>query len=273
MALPRRSKYGFNKKRSYRSFKKRKSNDAFLIKLVGLVIVLAVISWILELIVHFVVAYYYSLIMLALVVLSIYVFYNKSKFSKFRAPSEFSDTYKENSLKELKDLKDYELDSNKTPEGYLEQNLKAECIEKGDNFEKYVAERFDDKLFSIVEWTTDMSRKHNRFVEADCNPDLVIRDRKTNNIFCIECKYRSRLVNEYFEWSYPDQMDRYFSYAHERKIPFYAVLGLGGSPDFPSEVFCIPLEGAKNPQIHINTLQKYRHNPGENFIWDGKHLK
>lgn len=117
-----------------------------------------------------------------------------------------------------------------------------------------------------------MSRKHNRFVESDCNPDLVIRDRKTNQIFCVECKYRSRLVNGYYDWSYPSQMDRYFSYARERNIPFYAVLGLGGTPDFPSEIFCVPLEEAKTPQIHINTLQKYHHNPRGDFLWAGRHL-
>lgn len=70
----------------------------------------------------------------------------------------------------------------------------------------------------------------------------------------------------------PSQTDRYFSYARERNIPFYAVLGLGGTPDFPSEIFCVPLEEAKTPQIHINTLQKYHHNPRGDFLWAGRHL-
>jgi hypothetical protein len=58
----------------------------------------------------------------------------------------------------------------KTDENEL--GIESENAEKGNKFEKYVVDKFDDKLFSIVEWTMDMCRKHNRFVESDCNPDL-----------------------------------------------------------------------------------------------------
>jgi len=68
-------------------------------------------------------------------------------------------------------------------------------------------------------------------------------------------------------------MDRYFSYSRDRKIPFYIVLGFGGNPDSPTELFCVPLEEAKNPQIHINTLQKYYHDSNRGFIWKSGILK
>jgi hypothetical protein len=68
-------------------------------------------------------------------------------------------------------------------------------------------------------------------------------------------------------------MERYFSYAGDRRIPFYVVLGLGGSPDSPTEMFCMPLEEAKNPQIHLNTLHKYYRNPGKDFLWKNGALK
>lgn len=181
--------------------------------------------------------------------------------------------YNSESSARLNNPVNYELKSYDYHKKTYKSNLQFESSKKGDKFERYVAERFNDELFSIVEWTTDMSRKHNRFVESDCNPDLVIRDRKTNQIFCVECKYRSHLVNGYFDWSYPRQVDRYFSYARERNIPFYAVLGLGGTPDFPSKIFCVPLEEAKNPQIHISILQKYHHNPRGYFLWADRRLK
>ncbi|KKH48143.1 hypothetical protein [Methanosarcina sp. 1.H.A.2.2] len=50
-----------------------------------------------------------------------------------------------------------------------------ESEQKGDDFEKYVVDLFDEKNFSIVQWTTDMARKHTRFVESDCDPDLVFQ--------------------------------------------------------------------------------------------------
>lgn len=40
-----------------------------------------------------------------------------------------------------------------------------ESEQKGDDFEKYVVDLFDEKQFSIVQWTTDMARKHTRFVD------------------------------------------------------------------------------------------------------------
>jgi len=56
-------------------------------------------------------------------------------------------------------------------------------------------------------------------------------------------------------------------------MPFHIVLGFGGSPDSPSEVFCVPLEKSTNPQIPIGTLQKYRHNPKEVLLWENGILR
>lgn|GEM_PF-1393002 len=308
--MARKSNYGYGKWRPYRSYKKRISSGD---KLVGILLLLCIVLWILKVILQIIVTYYYVFIALALICLIIcFIKYNhKSKSFQFKCPSKnkkitsdiytnpektspktyyyseeqlLPEAYEAESLEGVKDLKgvdnkgvedlkDCESDLNKESINRFEPGLESENVEKGDKFERYVVDRFDNKLFSVVEWTTDMSRKHNRFVESDCNPDLVIRDRKTNEIFCVECKYRSRLVNGYFDWSYPDQMDRYFSYARERKIPFHIVLGFGGSPDSPLELFCVPLEEAKNPQIHISTLQKYYHDPRRDFLWKSGTLK
>lgn len=295
--VSRRSNYRSRKRSHYRSYKKQKSNEAMAV-LAGLVLILGGIVWILGIIVQIIITYYYILIIFALISFVVYfAYYNnkKSESSRFTYSSgnagtinmEYNDPkisshethnpskehlstgdYEGESLRQLENLKTYGLNPNEHHKSYFESNLQSEYVEKGDKFEKYVVDRFDDRFFSIVEWTTDMSRKHNRFVESDCNPDLVIRDRKTNEIFCIECKYRSHLINGYFNWSYPEQMNRYFSYAHERRIPFHVVLGFGGSPDSPSDVFCVPLEEAKDPQIHISKLCKYHHNPTEALVWE-----
>jgi hypothetical protein len=31
---------------------------------------------------------------------------------------------------------------------------------------------------------------------------------------------------------------------------------------------CVPLEEAKDPQIHISKLHKYHHNPTEALVWE-----
>jgi hypothetical protein len=50
-------------------------------------------------------------------------------------------------------------------------------------------------------------------------------------------------------------------------------LGLGGNPDSPIELFCVPLKEAKNPQIHIDMLRKYYHDLERGFIWRNGVLK
>lgn len=259
--VTRKPNYRYYNQRPYRSYKKGISNrDKLVIALICLYFILQILKEIMQIIV----TYYYVFIALALISLIIcYIRYNH-RFTSTGSTDSEKNTDKNCSHSE----------EQLSPEVYQnELDVESENIEKGNKFERYVVDKFDDKLFSIVEWTTDMCRKHNRYVESDCNPDLVIRDRQTNETFCVECKYRSRLVNGFFNWSYPDQIDRYSSYSRDRKIPFYVVLGLGGNPDSPIELFCVPLQEAKNPQIHIDMLRKYYHDLGKGFIWNSGILK
>ncbi|HEY3363134.1 MAG TPA: hypothetical protein VGK06_15290 [Methanosarcina sp.] len=259
--MTRKSNYRYYKQKPYKSYKRGiSSRDKLVIALICLYFILQL----LKVIIQIIVTYYYVFIALALISLIIcYVRYNHRLTSTGSTDSEKNT-----------DKNCYYSEEQLSPEDYqTEPDIESENVEKGNKFERYVVDKFDDKLFSIVEWTTDMCRKHNRFIESDCNPDLVIRDRKTNEIFCVECKYRSRLVDGFFNWSYLDQIDRYFSYSRDRNIPFYIVLGLGGSPDSPIELFCVPLEEAKNPQIHIDMLRKYYHDLEKDFVWKSGILK
>lgn len=267
--MTRKSNYRYYKRKPHRSYKKGISNSD---KLVIALICLYFILQILKEIMHIIVTYYYVFIALALISLIICYIRHNQRLQSFQHKDPFKD-------KEIMSLESTDSEKNTdkncshseeqlSPEAYQnELDIEYENVEKGNKFERYVVDKFDDNFFSIVEWTTDMCRKHNRYVESDCNPDLVIRDRETNEIFCVECKYRSRLLNGFFNWSYQKQMDRYFSYSRDRKIPFYVVLGLGGSPDSPNELFCVPLQEAKNPQIHIDMLRNYYHDLEKNFIW------
>lgn len=153
--------------------------------------------------------------------------------------------------------------------------LEDDCVEKGDDFEGYVANLFDERYFSIVEWTSDISRKHDRIVESDGNPDLMIRYKykDRNEKFCVECKFRSGLYQDKLHWTKPYQLDRYRKYAADNEIPFFVVIGLGGNPKSPDFLFCIPLEEAKYPALYPSVLEKFERDPEKNFFWDGKRLK
>jgi len=144
-----------------------------------------------------------------------------------------------------------------------------QAVSKGDKFERYVVDKFDENKFTIVEWTTDTTRKHHRYVEADTRPDLLIRYNLTGEEFYVECKYRSYFYENKFQWSTPEQMNRYLRFAYKQNKPFFVVLGLGGTPDRPEKIFCIPIQEAKYPALYSSVLTKFSHEAGKDFVWNG----
>ncbi len=154
----------------------------------------------------------------------------------------------------------------------LFQRNNNQAVSKGDKFERYVVDKFDENKFTIVEWTTDTTRKHHRYVEADTRPDLLIRYNLSGEEFYVECKYRSYFYENKFQWSTPEQMNRYLRFAYEQNKPFFVVLGLGGTPDRPEKIFCIPIQEAKYPALYSSVLTKFSHETGKDFLWDGHTL-
>ena len=71
-------------------------------------------------------------------------------------------------------------------------------------------------------------------------------------------------------WTYPAKIKQYNEYSKRNDIPVFIVVGLGGEPDNPGGLFCIPLEEAKYPNLFTNVLEKYEgktENPS--FFWNG----
>ena len=155
--------------------------------------------------------------------------------------------------------------------------------EKGDKFERYVVEIFrqQKKFFDIIDWTSDnCNKRKGLYVESDKNPDLRLRYKwkGKDEQFAVECKYRSYLYrnkkfnNQYMlNWTYPAKIKQYNEYSRKNKIPVFIVVGLGGEPDNPEGLFCIPLEEAKYPNLFTNVLEKYEGNTeNPSFFWKGK---
>ncbi|WP_410508750.1 hypothetical protein RSJ42_00235 [Methanosarcina hadiensis] len=155
----------------------------------------------------------------------------------------------------------------------VEALTEDESVEKGNDFERYVVDLFDKKYFSIVQWSTDITRKHDRFVESDAGPDLTIRYIPDGEIFYVECKFRSGLYEEKLHWSKPEQLKRYQDFARENRSPFFVVIGLGGTPSHPERMFCIPLEEVKYPALYPSIFEKFERKPDKNFFWKNGFLK
>jgi hypothetical protein len=142
-----------------------------------------------------------------------------------------------------------------------------ENYDKGVEFEKYVINLFNQKYFSIADWTRDSSGKHDIRVESDSNPDLTVRYMPTNEKFSVECKFRSNLYDGKLRWTYGQKIKEYRQYARENSIPTFIVIGLGGYSDNPNRMFCIPIEEAKYPELYPSIYERYERDPTKNFFW------
>lgn len=143
---------------------------------------------------------------------------------------------------------------------------------KGAAFEKYVVQHFSRKYFSLQEWRSD---KYVDGIYAVSNhfPDLeVVFDFKSKSIkqsFAIECKWRQNFYHNGIEWAKDYQVKNYQDYATKLNIPVFVVIGLGGTPDKPQEVFIVPLAKMNSSTITKTELTNYKkENPETAFFWD-----
>ncbi|MBT7092553.1 MAG: hypothetical protein HN936_04860 [Bacteroidetes bacterium] len=145
-------------------------------------------------------------------------------------------------------------------------------------FEKYIQKIFtlQQKYFAIESWNTDLHVE----VENSRDPDFVIRYKPTNEVFAIECKYQNTLraseiiKDRVLKWAKPAQIKRYNQFSSSRDIPVFIVIGLGGDPDEPECVYCMPLNMAQYPEIFPSVLTKHtRKSPNSPFFWKDGLLK
>jgi hypothetical protein len=153
--------------------------------------------------------------------------------------------------------------------------------EEGIEFERYVAQLFDTKCFTIEDWTRDNWIKTSGFyVESNTNPDFTIRHNPTQERFAVECKWRSSsyysaLYNEkVFKVAKEEQLPRYRQFSENKGIPVFMVLGAGGKPNKPLEIYCVPLNDIPSIEMPISSLIPFkRSSTTDYFIWGNGILK
>jgi hypothetical protein len=135
--------------------------------------------------------------------------------------------------------------------------------EKGDDFEKYVVQKFSKSYFSVLEWTGDKF-VNGTYAQSNRHPDFTLKFKmKDVDVdFSVECKYRSDYYKNGVEWCSNKQMEFYKSFAEAKKRPVFVVIGLGGKPASPEELFIVPLSEMKNTFVHKSFLLAYKK---ENF--------
>lgn len=134
---------------------------------------------------------------------------------------------------------------------------------KGREFEDFILELFDlneTKAYSLLEWRSDKSTGD---VSPLSNgyPDFVLeyKNGKKNIKFSVECKWRSnipiRIAKPLIE---PEQLDRYKEYSIEKGQEVYIILGVGGEPSMPEELYLIPLDSLQETLSNPSMLRRFK---------------
>jgi hypothetical protein len=153
------------------------------------------------------------------------------------------------------------------PDKTIKKPIPPSSIEKGQKFEDFVLNKFDKNYFSIVKKTHPFQGTDSHYIESNLDLDFIFRYIPSREKFGVETKFRSDFGSEVVTWSRQDQLERYKQFESEEKIPVYVIIGLGGMPDNPNELFLIPLRRIKSPELSLQFLSKYNVSSRSNFIW------
>ena len=150
----------------------------------------------------------------------------------------------------------------------------------GKRFEDYVQSLFSEQYFKVVEKTHSFKTNSERYVESSLNPDFIFEYIPTKEKFAVECKFRSKLnAKRQLEWSYPEQLQRYRKFQHERKIPVFIIIGYHQITkkwdreereyyeDVQKFMYNIPLNDAKYPALYKSVYAKYERDRKKPFFW------
>lgn len=142
----------------------------------------------------------------------------------------------------------------------------------GDDFEKYIAHKFDKKFFRIKEWTGDKYSK-GIYGENSLNPDLLLEIKYPKTNFAVECKWKKKVYKGGVEFSNPEQLKRYQKYAKEKNTPVFIAIGLGGEASEPEQLFVVPLNELKEPFLYLVQLKRFeKRDLSKNFYFDPENL-
>lgn len=117
----------------------------------------------------------------------------------------------------------------------------TDSYQKGAAFEKYVASLFPAQNFNIKTRTHDSSKFLGRYVETDVDPDFVFQNKRTGEVFAVECKWRKGwmkhlslgAVLSWDKW----KGGKYMNYGVKNRMPVFVAFGIGGTPDKPTETY------------------------------------
>ncbi len=119
--------------------------------------------------------------------------------------------------------------------------------------------------FRVIGWMQDGMRARE---EIDFSPDLVVEHVPTGTVIGIECKFRSSLFGGNISWAKEYQPSKYRRFAAQTGHRTFVVIGVGGTPERPDYMYCLPLWQAQHNRLKPADLKRYRRDPRRKFVYD-----
>lgn len=146
----------------------------------------------------------------------------------------------------------------------------------GRAFEEYVIGLFPDTEWEIEDRSSDTSHRIGRRVTGDVSYDCIVKYRRNSQRFILQCKYRSQFFRrddrEGIEWAKPYQIQNYSNFQRTKGWPYLVIIGVGGHPKQPHQLFAFPLGRLGHPFIERSELLAAKRDPHALFTVDDQGL-
>jgi hypothetical protein len=145
-----------------------------------------------------------------------------------------------------------------------------ESIEKGRLFEEYVKNLFNQQNFRLKKWNKSQIVPPDTYIGGLSNPDLeLVFQRNKSYPFAVECKWQQKVYGEKIIWATRKQINFYEGFQRQNAMPVFIVIGIGGEPSSPLELFVTPLDNIKHfPEVRYQQLIRYERKPTRKFFFD-----
>jgi len=97
--------------------------------------------------------------------------------------------------------------------------------------------------------------------------ELVINSAGLEQRFAIECKFRSKVEDGFVEFAYDEQLKRYKAFEELTKEPVVVMLGIGGEPENPAQVYAVPLVAIYQPYLSEQQLKGFEVDFNDDFSY------
>ena len=140
-----------------------------------------------------------------------------------------------------------------------EEEHRRAMYRKGNEFEEYVRNMFPEEKFELIHRTPTDEDTGGRYVHSMIYPDLRFRERSTGRRFWVEVKFRSRTEQDgSIIWCTDNQLTNYKRAMFDTREKVFIMIGIGGTVQNPSKVYCLNLEDINFTTLFYRTYKDHR---------------